>query len=50
MNRTLKLILLPGVIAINLVTLIPTKPAAADDEILKDIGIGAAAGDRKSVV
>ncbi len=46
MNRTLKLIVLPSIIAINLVgvSLIPNKPAAANDELLRDIGVGAATG------
>ena len=46
MNTTLKRIVLPSVIAINLVgvTLIPSEHAAANDELLKDIGIGAGAG------
>ncbi|MDJ0696277.1 hypothetical protein [Mastigocoleus sp. MO_188.B34] len=46
MNTTLKRIVLPCVIAINLVgvTLIPSEHAAANDELLKDIGIGAATG------
>ncbi|KST69475.1 hypothetical protein [Mastigocoleus testarum] len=46
MNTTLKRIVLPSVIAFNLVgvTLIPSEHAAANDELLKDIGIGAATG------
>ena len=45
MNRVLKLSLLPSLMASSLigVTLLPYKPAAADDHVLKDAGIGAAA-------
>ncbi|WP_375475642.1 hypothetical protein [uncultured Nostoc sp.] len=46
MNNILKRTLLPGLMAASLagVTLVPAKPAAADDHILKDVGIGAAVG------
>ncbi|MBW4560087.1 MAG: hypothetical protein KME32_02835 [Mojavia pulchra JT2-VF2] len=46
MNRILKRTLLPGLMAASLasVSLVPVQPAAADDQILRDIGIGAAAG------
>jgi hypothetical protein len=43
MNTILKRTLLPGLMAASLagVTLVPAKPAAADDQVLRDIGIGA---------
>jgi len=46
MNRILKLSLLPSLMASSLigVILLPYKPATADDQVLKDAGIGAAAG------
>ncbi len=46
MNLNLKRALLPNLLATSLlgVTLLPAQPAAADDQILRDIGIGAAAG------
>jgi hypothetical protein len=46
MNRILKRTFLPGFLAATLagVTLVPVQPAAADDRILEDVGIGAAAG------
>lgn len=46
MNFSLKRTLLPGLMAASLtgVTLVPAQPAAADDQILRDVGIGAAAG------
>ncbi|MDF5709589.1 MAG: hypothetical protein PUP90_18485 [Nostoc sp. S4] len=44
MNAILKRTLLPSLMAASLagVTLAPVKPAAADDQVLRDIGIGAA--------
>ncbi len=44
MNTILKRTLLPSLMAASLagVTLVPAKPAAADDQVLRDIGIGAA--------
>ncbi|WP_138503016.1 hypothetical protein [Nostoc sp. PA-18-2419] len=44
MNTILKRTLLPSLMAASLagVTLAPAKPAAADDQVLRDIGIGAA--------
>ncbi|WP_341525870.1 hypothetical protein WKK05_25300 [Nostoc sp. UHCC 0302] len=52
MNRILKRALLPGLMAASLAsaTLVPAKPAAADDRILEDIGIGAATGVVTGVV
>lgn len=46
MNRILKRILLPNLLATSLigVSLVPGAPASADDKILRDVGIGAAAG------
>jgi hypothetical protein len=46
MNLFLKRTFLPGLMATSLfsATLLPAKPAAADDKILRDVGIGAAAG------
>jgi hypothetical protein len=46
MNRVFKLSILPCLMASSVVgtTLLPYRPAAADDHILKDVGIGAAAG------
>ncbi|MEH2062771.1 MAG: hypothetical protein V7K50_10880 [Nostoc sp.] len=43
MNNILKRTLLPSLMAASLagVTLVPAKPAAADDQILRDVGIGA---------
>jgi hypothetical protein len=43
MNTILKRTLLPSLMAASLagVTLVPAKPAAADDQVLRDIGIGA---------
>ncbi|MCW5317019.1 hypothetical protein GTQ43_25325 [Nostoc sp. KVJ3] len=44
MNNILKRTLLPSLMAASLAggTLVPAKPAAADDQVLRDIGIGAA--------
>ncbi len=46
MNLFLKRTFLPGLMATSLftATLLPAKPAAADEKILRDVGIGAAAG------
>ena len=46
MNQSLKRIILLSIVGINLVGvgLLPNKPAAANDELLKDIGIGAGTG------
>lgn len=46
MNNTLKRIVLSSVVAINLVgvSLVANKPATADNDILKDIGVGAGVG------
>jgi hypothetical protein len=46
MNRILKRTFLPSLMAATLAStaLIPAKPAAADDQILRDVGIGAATG------
>lgn len=46
MNQTLKCALAPGLMATSLVgaTFLPMKPAAADQNIWRDIGIGAATG------
>ncbi|MCC5606125.1 hypothetical protein LC612_04785 [Nostoc sp. CHAB 5834] len=43
MNNILKRTLLPSLMAASLagVTLVPAKPAAADDQVLRDAGIGA---------
>ncbi|QMS91029.1 hypothetical protein HUN01_26865 [Nostoc edaphicum CCNP1411] len=43
MNNILKRTLLPSLMAASLagVTIIPAKPAAADDQVLRDAGIGA---------
>ncbi|MEH1998683.1 MAG: hypothetical protein V7L00_08010 [Nostoc sp.] len=43
MNKILKRTLLPSLMAASLagVTLVPAKPAAADDQVLRDAGIGA---------
>ncbi|MEH1905445.1 MAG: hypothetical protein V7L04_29715 [Nostoc sp.] len=43
MNNILKRTLLPSLMAASLagVTLVPAKPAAADDQVLTDAGIGA---------
>lgn len=43
MNKILKRALLPSLMAASLagVTLVPAKPAAADDQVLRDAGIGA---------
>ncbi|MEH2242564.1 hypothetical protein [Nostoc sp.] len=43
MNNILKRTLLPSLMAASLagVTLVPAKPAAADDQVLRDVGIGA---------
>ncbi|MCC5666019.1 hypothetical protein LC653_19360 [Nostoc sp. CHAB 5784] len=43
MNNILKRTLLPSLMAASLagVTIIPAKPAAADDRVLRDAGIGA---------
>ncbi|MEH2040344.1 hypothetical protein [Nostoc sp.] len=43
MNKILKRALLPSLMAASLagVSLVPTKPAAADDQVLRDAGIGA---------
>lgn len=52
MNRTLKRIILPSVIAINFVSvsLLTSKPAAADNDILESIGVGAGVGAAAGVV
>jgi uncharacterized protein YfiM (DUF2279 family) len=52
MNFSLKRTLLPGLMAVSLAgaTLVPAKPAAADKQILRDVGIGAAAGAVTGVV
>ena len=46
MNRILKRTFLPSLLAATLAgtTLVPAKPAAADNRIIEDVGIGAAAG------
>jgi len=46
MNLNLKRTLMPGVLATSLVgaTFLPAKPASADQNFLRDIGIGAATG------
>ena len=46
MNKFLKRALLPSLLATGIfsATLIPAKPAAADNKLLEDVGIGAAAG------
>ncbi|PLZ77127.1 hypothetical protein, partial [Fischerella thermalis] len=46
MNKIFKRTVLPGLLATSLVgaTFVPAKPAAADEYILQDIGIGAGAG------
>jgi hypothetical protein len=46
MNLFLKRTFLPSLIATSLfsATLLPAKPAAADEKVLRDVGIGAAAG------
>jgi len=43
MNRILKRALLPGLMAASFagITLVPAKPAAADDQVLRDAAIGA---------
>ncbi len=43
MNKIIKRALLPSLMAASLagVTLVPAKPAAADDQVLRDAGIGA---------
>ncbi len=52
MNLTLKRAFMPGVVATSLVgaTLLPVKPASADQNVWRDIGIGAATGVVSSVV
>jgi hypothetical protein len=52
MNQTLKRAFMPGVMAAGLVsaTLLPVKPASADQNVWRDIGIGAATGVVSSVV
>lgn len=52
MTLTLKRALMPGVVATSLVsaTLLPMKPASADQNIWRDIGIGAATGVASSVI
>lgn len=52
MTSTLKRIATPGVLAASLVsaTLLPMKPAAADQNIWRDIGIGAATGAASSII
>lgn len=52
MNQTLKRALAPGLMATSLVgaTLLPMKPASADQNIWRDIGIGAATGVVSSVI
>jgi hypothetical protein len=46
MNFSLKRTFIPGLLATSLfgATLLPAQPASADDKILRDVGIGAAAG------
>lgn len=46
MNQILKRTFLPSLLAASLagVTLVPAKPASADDQVIRDVGIGAAAG------
>ncbi|MGF1673671.1 MAG: hypothetical protein ACFCUV_08310 [Rivularia sp. (in: cyanobacteria)] len=46
LNRTLKRVFLPSLLATGIfgATFVPAKPAAADDKLLEDVGIGAAAG------
>jgi hypothetical protein len=52
MNLSLRRALMPGMIATSLVgaTLLPIKPAAADQNVWRDAGIGAATGVVSSVV
>ena len=52
LDLNLKRAFVPGVIATSLVgaTLLPVKPAAADQNFLRDIGIGAATGVVSGVV
>lgn len=52
MNRTLKRVFMPGLMVSGLVsaTLLPMKPASADQNVWRDIGIGAATGVVSSVV
>ena len=52
MNLSLRRALMPSVLATNLVgaTFLPAKPASADQNFLRDIGIGAATGVVSGVV
>ena len=52
MTLTLKRALTPGLLATSLIgaTLLPMKPAAADQNVWRDIGIGAATGAVGSVI
>lgn len=52
MTSTLKRIVTPGVLAAGLVsaTFLPMKPAAADQNVWRDIGIGAATGTVSSII
>ncbi len=52
MNQTLKRALAPGLMATSLVgaTFLPMKPASADQNVWRDIGIGAATGVVSSVI
>lgn len=52
MTQILKRVLAPGLMATSLVsaTFLPIKPAVADQNIWRDIGIGAATGAASSVI
>ncbi len=52
MNLMLKRVLMPGVLATSFAgaTLLPMKPASADQNIWRDIGIGAATGVASSII
>lgn len=52
MNRILKLKLFPSLMATSLigVTLLPFNSASADDKVLRDAGIGAAAGAVSGII
>lgn len=52
MNLTLKRVLMPGMLATSFAgaALLPMKPAAADQNVWRDIGIGAATGAVSSAI
>ncbi|NDJ15865.1 hypothetical protein [Myxacorys almedinensis] len=52
MKQTLKRALMPGLMATGLIsaTFLPAKPASADQNVWRDIGIGAATGAVSSIV